>query len=69
MSPALVKHNRKHLQNGNFLVLNFVFMIVTFLVLNFVLMIVLVPVLKVATELIRWAFKSWCSILPVWYIL
>ena len=57
-----------------FLVLNFVLMIVPFLVLhlvlmivlfskvpNLVLMIVLFLVLKAATDLTHWAFKSWCS--------
>ena len=48
-----------------FLVPFFVLVVVLVLVLNFVLMIVFFLVLKVAIDLIRWAFKSWCSFLPL----
>ena len=66
------KHDKKHQQNRNIMVLYVVLMFVLVLVLNcvliivlcLVLMIVLFLVLKVAIDLIHWAFKSWCSFLP-----
>ena len=53
-----------------FLVPNFVLMThdCFFVTLNFVLMVVLLLVLEVAIDLIRWAFKSWCSFRPVRYM-